>query len=144
MKKVLLAAYLLMAVLGIVLLAWVIPANTEDSGYGLSPALLPNILATLLLVTSLVLLGNTVRSCTDEASPITARHLVRLAAFAAIFLGTFPLMSLIGFFPGGVVSMLLIQLMCGQKDPRWLIGLSLALPGIFYAAMKTFLQVPLP
>ncbi len=133
-----------MAVLGIVLLAWIIPANTEESGYGLSPDLLPNLLATVLLVTALFLLGNTVRNCTDEASPITSRHLIRLAAFTVIFLGTFPLMSVIGFLPGGAVSMLLIQLMCGQKDPRWLIGLSLALPGIFYAAMKTFLQVPLP
>ena len=59
MKNILLLAYALLAVLGAVLLAWVIPANTEDSGYGLSPALLPNLLATLMLLTSLALLWQT-------------------------------------------------------------------------------------
>ena len=45
MKNILLLAFALLAVLGAVLLAWVIPANTEeDSGYGFSPALLPNLL----------------------------------------------------------------------------------------------------
>lgn len=144
MKKVFLAVYSLTAVLSVALLAWIIPANTEESGFGLSPALLPNILATVMLVTSVILGGKTLLGPDSGKSPIRGRELVRLTAFTAIFLGTFPLMSFIGFFAGGAVAMVLIQLMCGQRSVAWLLGLSLSLPGIFYVAMKVFLEVPLP
>ncbi|MBR4423827.1 MAG: tripartite tricarboxylate transporter TctB family protein [Mailhella sp.] len=144
MKKIMILAYIFWALLGVVLLAWVIPANTEDSGYGLSPALLPNILATLMLLTSLVLLWQTLRSGNDKPSSITARHLLRLAAFCAIMFGAFPLMHAIGFLPGAAVTLVLLQLMCGQTSIPWLLGISLGLSGIAYLAMTYVLKVPMP
>ncbi len=144
MKNILLLAYALLAVLGAVLLAWVIPANTEDSGYGLSPALLPNLLATLMLLTSLALLWQTWRSRNSAPSSIQARHLLRLAGFCVIMFGSFPLMHAIGFFPGASVTLLLLQIMCGQRSIPWLLGISLGLSGIAYLAMVHVLQVPMP
>ncbi len=144
MKKCLLFIYLLTAAFGLSLLAWLIPANTEVSGYGLSPALLPNIIAATMLVTSVILFCKTVRGCTDAPSPVTSKQLLHLILFTCVFLGTFPLMGVIGFLPGGILSMALLQILCGQRDPVWLLSLSLALPGIFYLAIKTVIQVPLP
>lgn len=144
MKKMLMVAYAVLALFGFVLLVWIIPANTEDAGYGLSPALLPNVLATLILLLSLILLWQTWRSCNIEAPTILPRHMLRLAAFSVILFGAFPLMECIGFFPGAVVTLLLLQLMCGQKSIPWLVGVSLGLSGVVWAAMVYVMQVPLP
>ena len=144
MKKMLMTAYAVLALFGIVLLVWIIPANTEDTGYGLSPALLPNVLATLILLFSLILLWQTWHSCNIENPTILPRHLLRLAAFFVIFFGSFPLMELIGFFPGAAVTLLLLQLMCGQRSIPWLIGVSLGLSVVTGAAMIYVMQVPLP
>ena len=144
MKKMLMTAYALLALFGPVLLVWIIPANTEDAGYGLSPALLPNVLATLILLFSLVLLWQTWRSCNIEESTILPRHLIRLAAFSVILFGSFPLMEFIGFLPGAAVTLLLLQLMCGQRSIPWLLGVSLGLSTAVWAAMVYVMQVPLP
>ena len=144
MKKVLLATYTILLVLSLALLVWIIPNNTEDSGWGLSPALLPNMLAMVMLVTSAMLLWQTARSSNTAPSPIKARHLLRLAAYSVILFGTFPLMTIIGFLPGGILAMFLFQLLCGQRSLPWLIGLSIALPGVIWFLMVYVLQVPMP
>lgn len=144
MKKNLMAAYGVLALFGFSLLAWIIPANTEDSGSGLSPALLPNILAALILGLSSILLYQTWRSRNTEPSTIAPRHLLRLAAFFLIFFAAFPLMRLAGFFPGAVVTLLLLQLMCGQRSIPRLLGISLGLAGVTWGFMVHVVQVPLP
>lgn len=144
MKKMLMITYAVLALFGLALLAWIIPANTGDTGYGLSPALLPNVLATLILLLSLILLWQTRHSCNTEDPPILPRHLLRLVAFFVIFFGAFPLMELIGFFPGAAVTLLLLQLMCGQRSIPWLIGVSLGLSAVTGAVMVYVMHVPLP
>lgn len=144
MKKMLLLAYALLALFGVALLAWIIPNNTEDSGWGLSPALLPNALATLILLLSLLLLWQTWRSCNIEESTIVPRHMARLAMFSVILFGAFPLMSFIGFLPGAAVTLLLLQLMCGQRSVPCLLGISAGLSGVTYLAIVYVMQVPLP
>ncbi len=144
MKKIMTLTYALLAIFGLALLVWIIPNNTEDSGYGLSPALLPNALAVLILATSLILLYQTLRSDDDRPSNIKWIHLIRLAAFSVIIFGTFPLASLTGFFPAAAVSMLLLQLMCGQRSIPWLIGVSLAMTAAAYVMLVYVVHVPLP
>jgi hypothetical protein len=58
--------------------------------------------------------------------------------------GAFPLMHAIGFFPGAVVTLVLLQLMCGQTSIPWLLGISLGLSGIVYLAMVYLFKVPMP
>ncbi len=144
MKKMLMAAYAVLALFGLLLLVWIIPGNTEDSGFGLSPALLPNVLATLILLLSLLLLWQTWRSCNIDVPTILPRHMFRLIVFSVILFGAFPLMSFIGFFPGAAVTLLLLQLMCGQRSIPWLLGISFGLSGLTWAAMVYIMQVPLP
>lgn len=144
MKRVLMLSYALLALFGAALLGWIIPDNTEDSGWGLSPALLPNALATLILLLSLVLLWQTWRSRNTEDSSVTPRHMVRLAAFSVILFGAFPLMSLIGFVPGSAVTLLLLQLMCGQRSLPWLLGISAGLSVVTWLVIVYVMQIPLP
>lgn len=144
MKKIYLTAYAFTAVLAVLLLVRFIPEYTDDSGYGLPPSLLPNLLSGVMLAASVVLFFQTLLRKDTEGSCITGTHLFRLAAFSAIMFGTFPLMSVIGFFPGGCLAMLGLQLLCGQRSPLWLLGLSIGLPGFFWAVLTYVLQIPMP
>ena len=144
MKKIMTLAYALLAMFGASLLFWIIPNNTEDSGFGLSPALLPNALAVLILATSLILLFQTLRSEDDRPSNVTWTGLLRLGAFSAIIFGAFPLMGAIGFVPGAAATMVLLQLMCGQRSVPWLIGVTAAMTAAAYAMLVYVVQVPLP
>ncbi len=140
----LMTAYAFLALFGLILLVWIIPANTEETGYGLSPALLPYALAFLILFTSLILLWQTWRTRNMGRSTILPRHLIRLAAFSVIFFGAFPLMELVGFLPGAMITLLLLQLMCGQRKLPWLFGIAVGLSLAVWAAMVYVMQIPLP
>ena len=79
-----------------------------------------------------------------EKAVILPRHLLRLLAFSVIFFGAFPLMEIIGFLPGAMVTLLLLQLMCGQRNPRWLLGISVGLSVTVWALMVYVMQIPMP
>ncbi len=144
MKKIMALTYALLALLGVSLLAWIIPNNTEDSGYGLSPALLPNALAVLILATSLVLLFQTLRSEDARPSNISLRDLLRLGLFSAIIFGAFPLMGAIGFIPGAAVTLVLLQLMCGQRSVPGIIAVTAGMTAAAWALLVYVVHVPLP
>ncbi len=144
MKKVMTLSYALLALFGVVLFFWIIPNNTEESGYGLSPALLPNALAVLIFVTSVILLFQTILSNDDRSSSITWMNMLRLALYCVIIFGAFPLMSTIGFIPGAAITIVLLQLMCGQRSIPWLIGVAACLSAASYVLLVYVVHVPLP
>ncbi len=70
--------------------------------------------------------------------------MVRLAMLSIILFGAFPFMELVGFLPGAAATLLLLQLMCGQRSVPWLLGISAGLSGVTYLAIVYVMQVPLP
>lgn len=155
MQKTLLVAYGLLLGLGVALLVWVIPAFTpRPSGYGISPAALPNLLAGTITVLAVWLLISTWRASRMsgkaaarsrlDLAPVGARQLLHLARFAVVLFGAFPLMELAGFFPGSVAVLVLLQYLCGQRRLIPMLVVAVAAAGLVYTAVRYALNVPLP
>lgn len=155
MQKTLLVAYGLLLGLGVALLAWIIPAFTpRPSGYGISPAALPNLLAGFITVLAGWLLISTWRARRmvrkvvgrgrPDLAPVGARQLLHLARFAVVLFGAFPLMELVGFFPGSVAVLVLLQYLCGQRRLVPMLVVAVTVAGLVYAAARFILNVPLP
>lgn len=136
------------ALFSLVLLAVVIPRDTPPyQGYGVSPALIPNIAAGLMLLLSLIrLLGKKVSPTREgengRVSPArTAAHLAKF--FLPCFL-LLPGMTRIGFIPAGLVFMLVMQYLCGQRNPLTMLLVGVLTVGGLYLAMVYGFKVPMP
>lgn len=160
------------ALFSLILLVVVIPRDTPPyQGYGVSPALIPNLAAGLMLLLSLIRLSGRTgeRGATgdagaensgnipapgkkagrpardggsDRASPTrTAAHLAKF--FPPCFL-LLPLMARIGFIPAGLVFMLVMQYLCGQRNPLTMLLVGVLTVGGLYLAMVYGFKVPMP
>ena len=138
-------------------LAWVIPNYTPPyPGYGVSSALLPNVAFGIILGLSLLLLGHnlllylrgkstgTLADQKEKVPPEEKVHLGYLAFFLIPCFLLMPAMKWIGFIPGGLLFMLVIQILCGQRKPVTLVIVAVCTVGAMYAAMRYGLGVPMP
>ncbi|MEW6669276.1 MAG: tripartite tricarboxylate transporter TctB family protein [Thermodesulfobacteriota bacterium] len=141
-------------------LMWIIPAETPPyPGYGVSAALLPNVAVVIILVLSVLSLvrnliayraERSMGTATPEKRPSGANslerrvHLWHLARFMIPCLLLMPAMEWAGFIPAGLVFMLLIQYLCGQRKPVPAALVAAVLVGVFYVAMRYGLGVPMP
>lgn len=138
-------------------LIWIIPAFTPPyPGYGVSSALLPNLAVGLILVLSLLsLLRNMLRylwaksSNPGKVQPEGIReddrvHLWFYAGFMIPCILLMPAMKWMGFIPGGLLFMLLIQYLCGQRKPIAMVLVAVVSVGSMYAVMRYGLNVPMP
>jgi hypothetical protein len=138
-------------------LFWVIPTFTPPyPGYGVSSALLPNLAFGIILALSLLSLGLNISTQLRSKSPNPAEgqpedirpedrvHLLHLAAFMVPCILLMPAMKYLGFIPGGLLFMLLIQYLCGQRKPLTMAIVAAGAVGIVYAAMRYGLSVPMP
>jgi len=141
----------------LVFLLWIIPNFTPPyPGYGVSSALLPNVAFGIILVLSVVPLGNSLWSQykakltsreEDQAEEISQNdrvHLWHLASFMIPCLLLMPVMKWVGFIPGGLLFMILLQYLCGQRKPVTMVIVAVCTVGSIYAAMRWGLGVPMP
>lgn len=142
---------------GLVFLIWVIPTFTPPyPGYGVSSALLPNLAFGSILALSLLSLGYNIfshfkaKSTNPEAGQsedIRSKdrvHLWHLASFMIPCILLMPAMKWMGFIPGGLLFMLLMQYLCGQRKPVTMALVAVCTVGLTYAAMRYGLSVPIP
>lgn len=149
MRNTLLISYLTLAALAAALIVWAIPAYTPQySGYGMPPAVLPYILAGLLLVCSLICAFNTWRlmkaAPDDTPSPLPLKRWVHLAMYSVVLLLAMPLMEKAGFFIGSVVVLAVLQWLAGQRNWIVLISVAVGIGGGTWAILWYGLQAPLP
>lgn len=141
----------------LVFLLWVIPTFTPPyPGYGVSSALLPSLAFGLILVLAVLsLLYNLFIHLAAQkkgldppgAEEITENeqvHLLHLIKFMVPCVLLMPAMRWIGFIPGGLLFMFLIQYFCGQRKPTTMIIVAVCSVGGMYAAMRYGLGVPMP
>ncbi len=156
-------AYLLIVAFCILMLAWAIPNYTPDyPGYGASPALVPNVSISVILVMSiLVLVRNATSRLKGKALPpgesefpedgkttgftqVGRVKLFRLLSFmipcALLVIG----IDYIGYIPAALLFMLAIQFVIGTRTFVQPIIVSVAAVGVLYIVMRYGFGVPVP
>lgn len=141
----------------LVFLLWIIPNFTPPyPGYGVSSALLPSIVVGIILVLSVISLGNsfwaqskkTSASEKDQQADNICQndkiHLGHLIGFMIPCLLLMPAMKWAGFIPGGFLFMCLMQYLCGQRKPITMVIVAVCSVGTLYVAMRWGLGVPMP
>lgn len=139
----------------VVFLLWVIPAYSPPyPGYGVSASLLPNLtIGTILALSVLALVRNLLAYSVERSkgSAVTEKtrtedkvHLWHLTRFMIPCALLMPAVKWVGFIPAGVVFMLAIQYLCGQRRPVTLVLVAACTVGVLYVAMRYGLSVPMP
>ncbi len=143
-------------------LVWVIPTYTPAyPGYGVPGSLVPNVAVSIILVLSLLTLSSNLlasyRARRDHKKPkadksqVDRIHLGHLLLFMVPSFLLMPAMKKLGFLPfdlgfimPGLIFMLIMQWLCGQRKPVPL-ALVAAIPvGVIYMAIRFGLGVPMP
>lgn len=148
------------ALVSMFFLIWIIPAYTPPyPGYGISSALLPYVVISIILVLSVLSLvqnlltyrkENLKKSATIEESlsggirQEDRVHLWHLACFMIPCFLLMPFMKWLGFIPGGLLFMMLMQYLCGQRKPVTMVIVAICAVGFSYAAMRYGLGIPMP
>jgi len=141
----------------VILLLWVIPAYTPPyPGYGVHASLLPNVAVGIILAISVVALAYNIllpllakstipeESQSGDNSQEDRVHLWHLARFMIPCMLLMPAMKWAGFIPAGLVFMLVIQYLCGQRKPVPAALVTVGTVGVLYIAMRYGLSVPMP
>lgn len=147
LQTTLLAGYLILAALAGLLIVWGIPATTPHySGYGMHPAVLPYMLATLLLVCMLICAWKVWRSQegADEPTPLPMRRWKHLMVYTVVLLAAMPMMEQAGFFLGSVVVLAALQWLAGQRNLVVLTSVAVGVSGVTWAVLWYGLKAPLP
>lgn len=143
----------------VVFLLWVIPANMPTHpGYGVPASLVPNVVVGIILLISVIELIRNVHAyvkqkpakaedkfpAEDEYSQVGRLRLWHLARFMIPSILLMPAMQWMGFIPAGILFMLVVQYLCGQRKPVKGIIVAVCTVGFLYAVMRHGLSVPMP
>jgi putative tricarboxylic transport membrane protein len=131
---------LVMALLGAVMIFWVIPDQTETVRQGwLEPDTLPNMIMALV-----ILLGLFHFILPTGTATFDVKISLRIGLFFGIALASLYLMSIAGYLIAAPVMVLVIQLLIGERRPLWLISGVVLLPAGIWLAVNGLLELPLP
>lgn len=134
-------------------LFWLIPAHTPAyPGYGVPASLVPNVVVGLILVLSLLELFRAVKTLRaqkaaagdEEKASDDSVHLLHLAKFFIPCVLLMPAMQWLGFIPAGIIFMVLMQFLVGQRKPVAFVLVAVIPVGLLYLAMRYALGVPMP
>jgi hypothetical protein len=147
------------SLVSVFLLLWVIPTYTPPyPGYGVSSALLPNLVFGVILALSVLSLGSNIffhyrakLSDSEKDRPVEEEnrsednvHLWHLTSFIIPCILLMPAMQWMGFIPAGLLFMLLIQFLCGQRKLFTIGIVAVCTVGAMYLAMRYGLGIPMP
>lgn len=140
-------------------LLWVIPTFTPPyPGYGVSSALLPNVVIGLILALSglqlvVNLVGQRKAKSSDadkeqpeekEIPPGDKVHLLILASFMIPCILLFPALKYLTFIPGALLFLVIMQYLCNQRNLLTIAIVAVCTTAFMYVAMVYGLGVPLP
>jgi hypothetical protein len=76
-----------------------------------------------------------------EKEKINLWHLIKFLVPSALLM---PAVEWMGFIPAGILFLLVMQYLCGQRKPVTMILVTVVTVGIVYSGMRYGLQVPFP
>ena len=131
---------LVVAVLGAILLFWIIPRHTETVDYAwLRPATLPTITAVIVIIASIVHLIFPAGKAEFDV-PLA----LRAGLFLVISLIGLFLMHLAGFLIAAPLLVMVLMLLIGERRPVWLIAGIVLIPLTMWSSIELLLNRPLP
>lgn len=141
----------------VVFLWWIIPAYTPPyPGYGVPASVVPNVVVGIILVISVVALAsdllaylsakpiNPEESRSGDNSQVDRVHLWHIASFMIPCFLLMPAIQWVGFIPAGLVFVMVIQYLCGQRKLVPTVLVPVGTVGILYVALRYGLSVPMP
>ncbi len=145
MRKFLLSTFSFTLFVGIALLI-AIPYNTaEYTGYGLPASFLPNLLASGIVFFSSIELIKVYRNKEEKRpSPVDLHKIIYLMKFFLITILAMPLMELITFIPGAIITITAFQWVIGQRDLKTIALVSVILAICIYFLTTEILLIHLP
>ncbi|MBW2027774.1 MAG: tripartite tricarboxylate transporter TctB family protein [Deltaproteobacteria bacterium] len=131
---------LVVAVIGLVLLFWIIPRHTETVDYAwLRPATLPIITAVVALISSIVHI-----IFPSGTAELDVKLALRAGLFFVISLLALLLMHFLGFLVGAPFLVMVLMLLVGERRPLWLIAGIVLIPLAMWSTIVLLLGRPLP
>lgn len=131
---------LVVAVLGAILLFWIIPRHTETvANAWLRPATLPTITAVIVIIASIVHLIFPAGKAEFDV-PLA----LRAGLFLVISLIGLFLMHLAGFLIAAPLLVMVLMLLIGERRPLWLIAGIVLIPLAMWSSIELLLNRPLP
>ena len=128
------------AALGLLLLIWVIPAQTEpvDSGW-LRPSTMPRLLAIVIALSGVfqVIFPAGQAECNPGM-------LLKIGFFFCLCLAALYLMGRFGFVYTAPALAMVIMALIGERRPVWLISGILIVPAVIWVLVTQVLNRPLP
>ena len=156
-------AYVLIALASVLLLIWAIPVYTPAyPGYGASPALVPNVAVSVMLVMAILAIVRSVvasrrgTTLSEEESTypedgsgsgftqvgrVDIVHLAKFMISAALFVVG---INTIGYIASALGFLLLLQFLVGARNPVKIVILSVVTVALMYVAMRYGFGVPIP
>lgn len=146
MKRAIAIAYAFLSVLSLWCLLYAIPTYIQSIPEdGIEPGMLPRALCGLILILSVPMFFKTVLTPdAGEPSPLQWRQVISVVRNTAALVAVMPLLHYLGFIPGGIVAVLLLQLSVGQRNLVCLATVSVVMPVATYLLLWIVLRVPLP
>ena len=131
---------LVVAVLGLILLFWIIPRHTETVDYAwLRPATLPTITAVIIIISSIVHL-----IFPSGKAEFDVPLALRSGLFFVISLIGLFLMHFIGFLIAAPLLVMVLMLLIGERRSIWLIAGIVLIPLAMWSSIELLLNRPLP
>ena len=131
---------LVVAVLGVLLLFWIIPRHTETVDYAwLRPATLPTITAVIVIISSIVHL-----IFPSGKAEFDVPLALRAGLYFVISLIGLSLMYYVGFLISAPLLVMALMLLIGERLPLWLIAGIVLIPLAMWSSIVLLLDRPLP
>ncbi len=131
---------LVVAVLGVILLFWIIPRHTETVDYAwLRPATLPTITAVIVIISSIVHL-----IFPSGKAEFDVPLALRAGLYFVISLIGLSLMYFVGFLIAAPLLVMALMLLIGERRPLWLIAGIVLIPLAMWSSIVLLLDRPLP
>ncbi|MBW1997361.1 MAG: tripartite tricarboxylate transporter TctB family protein [Deltaproteobacteria bacterium] len=131
---------IVVAVIGLVLLFWIIPRHTETVDYAwLRPATLPIITAVIALISSIVHI-----IFPSGTAEFDVQLALRAGLYFVISLLALFLMHILGFLVGAPFLVMALMLLVGERRPLWLITGVVVIPLVMWSFIVLLLDHPLP
>jgi len=131
---------LVFAVLGVILLFWIIPRHTETVDYAwLRPATLPIITAVIVIISSIVHI-----IFPSGKAQFDVPLALRAGLYFVISLLGLCLMYFVGFLIAAPLLVMALMLLVGERRPLWLIAGIVLIPLAMWSSIVLLLNRPLP